>query len=154
MLLWMTRKFKIARDVEQEVEDFIEAFSKMPEQKDGAAEAAKAEAEQKMKLLEMEKMKSLQIKEAESRAEQVRKDREVQSDIERKDREAEAKIERDKLLLAAKLRESGMPEDAVMAHIGKKKSSGNKQCRIIRENGKIVGAEITEDGETRRVAVA
>jgi hypothetical protein len=97
MLLWITRKFRIARDAEDEIEEFLQAFQQMPEQQDEAAQA-QAQAEQaEMQMQAQKQQQELQIKAAESQAEIQRKDMETQAKIARESQQAE--LENRKLLL-------------------------------------------------------
>lgn len=93
MMLWMARKFRIARDAEDELEDFLQAFQQMPQQQD--AEAEKAKAEMQMKMQDMQSQ--AQIKMAESKAEIERKNMELKAQIAREERKAQ--LEEEKLRL-------------------------------------------------------
>lgn len=164
MLLWMTRKFKIARDVEQEIEDFIDAFKSAPQQsEDKEAEAAKA----KLQIQAEESKAKQQLAEQESQAEQARKDREVQAEIDRKElllrldlRErglSQEKTSRELSILDAKARkergENVVPintgfrveRDGQGQIVGAQMASnegGVKTLKLQRENGKVTGGEI------------
>ena len=95
MLLWMSRKFRIARDAEDEIEEFLQTFSELPEQQDkeGEAKAAQLQADQQMK--QAEAQAAQQIKAQESQANLQIKMQESQSDTQRKDAEAKSKIDRE-----------------------------------------------------------
>jgi hypothetical protein len=97
MLLWLTRKFKIARDAEEEIEGFMQSFAQMPQQQD---DAAQAEAQAKQAEMQMESQKQqaeLAIKSQESQAEIQRKNLETQALIAREN--AKAELENKKLAL-------------------------------------------------------
>jgi hypothetical protein len=97
MLLWLTRKFRIARDAEDEVEEFLQSFQQMPQQQDqeGQAKAQAAQAEMQMKA--QEQQAQLAIKQQESQAEIQRKNLETQALIAREN--AKAELENKKLAL-------------------------------------------------------
>jgi hypothetical protein len=97
MLLWITRKFRIARDAEDEVEEFLQSFQQMPQQQDqeGQAKAQAAQAEAQMKA--QAQQAELAIKQQESQAEIQRKNLETQSLIAREN--AKAELENKKLAL-------------------------------------------------------
>lgn len=139
MLLWMSRKFKIARDVEQEIEDFIQAFKTAPRTDSDAkdaeaqakmqlqakelevkmqiaqaeAQAKQSEAAQKIQLQQQQAAAELELKKQQMIAEQEHKLRELQAEEERKNRELSADIERKNLLLEVELRERGLSEAKV-----------------------------------------
>lgn len=94
ILLWITRKFKIARDAEEQVEGFLQAFSQMPQQQDQEAQAAQAEQQGKMQMAQGEMQMKMQI----AQAEQARKDQESQAEIQRKAMELQAQLERERQL--------------------------------------------------------
>lgn len=94
MMLWMSRKFRIARDVEDEIEDFLNEFAQIsnePQGKDPAAQAAQAEAQQAQAEMAM-KAQAIQvdqkIKAAQSQADTQRKDRESLAANQRAERKA------------------------------------------------------------------
>jgi len=172
MLLWMSRKFKIARDVEQEIEDFIQAFQQMPDARNTEAEAkAKAEQQelaQKLQLMAQEKAKKLEIDEMEAQREQDRKDREFQREQARKDAEARAKIARENAQLAADMRRAGLEERQIAGKIAEIEAKAriakegkddkvvpiNRDIRLVRdENGMPLRAEVTTDGETQTIDI-
>ena len=143
MLLWMTRKFNIARDVEQEIEDFVAAFSNQ-----GEAADAEAEAEAEAVAAEAEALaQQVQV-------EQQRKDKESDAGIARKDAEAQAEIRRKDALADAELRAKGIGDQkagreiAILdAKVRKERGENvvpiNSGFRIIRdEEGQIAGAEL------------
>ena len=134
ILLWMSRKFKIAREVEDEIEEFINSFQQQQNQGD---EAAKAEAEAKKRELEMEQQEAqaeMQRKQAATAAEIQRKDKEAEADIRRKDREVEAKIRRENRLAGV--------EERIEERRDEREAQKDSEIRLIRdENGKICGAE-------------
>jgi hypothetical protein len=85
MIMWMTRKFRIARDAEEEMEGFLETFSNLPEKQDTEAQAEqqKAQAEMQMKAQEQEFKQQVEAQK-------------TKADIQRKDAEAQAKIQRER----------------------------------------------------------
>ncbi len=101
MMLWMSRKFKISRDVEEEIEDFLQTLQPKkeqgpsPEQQAQQAEQQKQQAEMQAKAQQAQA--ALQIKKAESDADTARKDAEAQAKIEREN--ALAQLQRQKLAL-------------------------------------------------------
>lgn len=164
ILLWMTRKFKMARDVEQEVEDFIQAFQKMPAQNNGEAEAKMKELEQKLQIMVQEKQKKLEIEENESKSDIARKDRESQADIARKDAEARAKMQRDSAVTAADLRLDEQKGQAQVKAIGDKSKSDeksknnvvpmNRSIRLIKnDKGQTTSVEVVDEGGSRTIEV-
>jgi hypothetical protein len=160
MLLWMTRKFKIARDVEQEIEDFIAAM--------GQQQQSETDGEQQKLEMEAQKVQAeQQLKEQEMQAEQSRKDRQVDAEIQRKNmmlqiemREkglSEAKIAKELSLLDAKVRkergENVVPINAGFQVIRDEngeiagaqvlnENGGTKTVRLQRQNGKVVGGQV------------
>lgn len=160
MLLWMTRKFKIARDVEQEIEDFIAAM--------GQQQQSETDGEQQKLEMEAQKVQGeQQLKEQEMQAEQSRKDRQVDAEIQRKNmmlqiemREkglSEAKIAKELSLLDAKVRkergENVVPINAGFQVIRDEngeiagaqvlnENGGTKTVRLQRQNGKVVGGQV------------
>jgi hypothetical protein len=84
MIMWMTRKFRIARDAEEEMEGFLETFSNLPEKQDSDAQAKaqQAQAEQQMKMQQQQFDQQMEAQK-------------TQADIQRKDAEAQAKIQRE-----------------------------------------------------------
>ena len=165
MLLWMSRKFRIARDAEDEIEDFLQSFEQMAEQPDPEAEAAKAEMEAKQQQAQAE----LQLKAQESEAEIARKDAEADAKIEREARMALLDEEKARLEIQEKeekirlMREEAEVKVILQATSQKESSSkdsggsGGKQSievntsggqskavRLVRDSdGKIAGAEVT-----------
>ena len=137
MVLWMTRKFKIAREVEEEVEEFLQTFTKQTDNKQLSPEqqlqAQKAKSEQQI-----------------AEAEQKIKNAESQADIARKDRESQAKIQRENIEFNAKMRLKGA---AVQSSEKSNVIPINKNFQVIREGnnpqGEIVGATLTENGVTK-----
>jgi hypothetical protein len=97
MLLWITRKFSIARDAEDELEEFLLAFEQMPQQQDQEQQAKAAEMQAQAQLKMQEQQANLQIKQQESQAEIQRKNQETQATIARE--QAKADLENRKLLL-------------------------------------------------------
>ena len=97
LILWMTRKFRIARDAEDEIEEFLQTFDQLPQQQDQAEQAKIAEMQAKQQM-EMQKAQvDAQLKAAEMTAEIQRKNRESEAQIARE--EAKAQLEQRKLLL-------------------------------------------------------
>lgn len=97
MLMWISRKFRIARDAEDEIEEFLQTFDQLPQQQDQEAEA-KAQAVQADAQIKMQESQAgIQLKMQESQAEQQRKNLETQATIEREN--AKAALEQRKLLL-------------------------------------------------------
>ena len=146
MLLWMSRKFKIARDVEQDIEDFAAAFQQGQQNESDDPEADKAKAE--IQAMAEKTQAEIQLADAESAREQQRKDQETAAEIRRKDLEAKAKLRRE--------------EDKKTADIQKKLSEPKeerpdnvvpirKNFRLVKENGKTIAAEIEENGRIRRI---
>jgi len=101
ILLWLTRKFGIARDIEDELKEFMDAFSQTQGQPDPAQQAA-AQAEQAK--LQMEQQKA-QLAQQEKAALIALKQQESQAEIARKDRELEAEIVRENARLEMERRE-------------------------------------------------
>lgn len=68
MLLWMTRKFRIARDAEDELEEFLATFNQLPDNsnKEAEAQAQAAQAEMQMKMQEAQAKLQLEQKKAEA----------------------------------------------------------------------------------------
>jgi hypothetical protein len=97
MLLWLTRKFRIARDAEDEVEMFLQSFSQMPAQQDKEGEAKAQAAQAEMQMKAQAQQAEIQIKQQESQAEIQRKNMETQAQIAREAQKAE--LENRKLLL-------------------------------------------------------
>jgi hypothetical protein len=171
MLLWMSRKFKIARDVEEEIEQFVESFKNAPQQGEDTEraemEAKSQELQAKLQLLAQEKAKKLEIDEMESQREQARKDAEAQSDIQRKNAVAEADIQRQNILMQADMRKAGLDEQKTNAQIrqieAKAKSTLqtddnvepiNRSIRLIQdESGRTVNAEIIRGDEVENVPI-
>jgi len=165
MLLWMSRKFRIARDAEDEIEDFLQSFEQMAEQPDPEAEKAQAELEAKQQQAQAE----MQLKEQESQAEIARKDAESDAKIEREARmalldEEKARLEiqekEEKIRLMREEAEVKVILQATSQKESSSKSSGgsggsqnievntssgqSKAVRLVRdESGKIAGAEVT-----------
>ena len=135
MLLWLTRKFKISRDIEDEITQFVEAMQGAPQQ-DDEAQAKIKELEAELALKAKEQQADQALEEQESQREQARKDRESQAEIARKDREAAADIRRKNM--------DQKPVEQKVVPI-------RKDFSMIRENGEIVGAEMTQDGVTRKL---
>ncbi len=144
ILLWMTRKFKIARDVEDEIEDFIERFRQMPQQQDSKVQAEMQELQAKLQLKQQEVEATLRLKEAEMKREQQRKDLELQADIRREDFETNADVRR-KNAEANNQPVKGQTFEGTVVPI-------RKNFNMIRgEDGKVQGAEMTENGVTKRL---
>ena len=163
IMLWMTRKFKIARDVESEIEGFIEQMSNMPKARDGQAEAQMAEMQKKLELMaqesqtkaqlaQQEKQAKLAIEQQESQADIAREDRESRAEIARKNRESQAMIQRNQLELNFKEGKANLDNkikrDKARADLGESTMFEGeeiiKTLRLVRENGKVVGAEMRE----------
>jgi hypothetical protein len=180
MMLWMARKFRIARDVEDEIEDFLQAFEQLPEDQKNAQNA---EAQQKQAEMQMEAQKTqaeLQLKQQESQAEIQRKNQESQAAIAREERksgleerkllldiaEKEAKIrlmqeeaEAKTVLTAVDQAEKRLSEKSKPKETGGKTevsvSAGDAKGKTIElikdEKGKAIGAEIKPKDLTKRV---
>lgn len=97
MLLWISRKFRIARDAEDELEQFMQAFEQMPQQQDQEAQAKAQELQATMQMKMQEQQAALQIKQAESQADIQRKNLETQAMLQRE--KAKSDLENKKLLL-------------------------------------------------------
>lgn len=161
MLLWLSRKFKIARDVEQDIEDFVEAIQQQQGRRNSAEDAAAAEAKAKMQADQMKsqaeiKMKAdkmqmeLKLEEVSSQREEARKDRELAADIRRKDIEAKARIERENALAGVKASREARKLQA--QQVEEKPEGGAKVFRLIYdENGRIAGGEVGDGDELKRV---
>lgn len=142
ILLWMTRKFKIARDVEQEIEDFIKAFEQQP-QSDTEGDAAKAKMEMEQQKVQAEQ----QLKEAESQAEQARKDRELDAEIQRKNALAQVELREKGLSEEKARRELNLMDAKVRKERGENVVPINAGFQIIRDqNGDIAGATVHSEG--------
>lgn len=164
MMLWMSRKFRIARDAEDEIEDFLQAFEQMPDQADPEAEKAKAEVAAKAEQAQAE----LQLKAQETKADIARKDAEAKAKIEREERMAQ--LDEKKALLDIREKEEKirlMREEAEVKVImgaadrseksqsdSSSKSSDSKvslnigetqpkNIELVRKDGQIVGAKVT-----------
>ena len=160
IMLWMTRKFKIARDVEAEIEGFIDQISNMPKTRDGEAEAQMAEMQKKLELMgkEAEAKAALaqqsaqaksQVEQQESAADIAREDRESRAEIQRKNRESQATIERSQLELNLKQQTAGVDTEIKRAKAQTNKKANEKgevvkKLKLIRQDGKVVGAEVRE----------
>lgn len=165
ILLWITRKFKIARDVEAEVEDFINKFAQMPQRQDSEAQKEMMELQKKLELMAQEKQAKAQLERQEMQAEQARKDRESQAEIARKDREAQADLQRANVELEIKMREAGFKEremDSRIKGIEAKTKAEKAKANIIdaeqrfqvqREGGQIEGATVNSDSGTKRLTL-
>jgi hypothetical protein len=97
MLLWISRKFSIARDTEDELEEFLQTFDQLPQQQDAEQQAKLAEAQAAANLKMQEQQAMLSMKQAESNAEIQRKQQETNATIEREN--AKSFLENKKLLL-------------------------------------------------------
>jgi hypothetical protein len=97
MLLWISRKFSIARDAEDEIEEFLQTFSELPEQQDQEQQAKIAQAQADAQLKAQEQQAMLAIKQQESAAEIQRKNQETAAMLQREN--AKANLENKKLLL-------------------------------------------------------
>ena len=151
MLLWMTRKFKIARDVEQEIEDFIQSFQNMPKAQNVEAEAKAKEIEADIQIRQKEFQAKQQLEEMEAQREQARKDREMEAEIARKDREAEAAIRRENAKAAAK---SGIDKAEKEEKSKDNVTPINRKIKLVKdENGKTVAVEVTQGEDTQRIEV-
>ena len=163
MMLWMSRKFRIARDAEDEIEDFLQAFEQMPNQADAEAEAAKAEMQAKQQQAQAE----MQLKAEETKADIARKDAEAKAKIAREERIAQLDEEKARLeirekeekirlmreeaevkVILAATKESSSKEGGSSGggqKIEVNTSSGqSKAVRLVRDSsGKIAGAEVT-----------
>ncbi|MDH4072594.1 MAG: hypothetical protein OEV41_05760, partial [Gammaproteobacteria bacterium] len=167
MLLWLSRKFKIARDVEQEIEDFVTAIQQQQGAQNSRADAEaqaeaakvradmqKAQAEMQMKQQKMQM--ELKLDEVSSQREEARKDRELAAEIRRKDLEAQARIERENALAGVKAgRETQkMQFERQRARMmeAEDEPEGAKIFRLIYdEEGRIAGGEVTKGDEVKRV---
>lgn len=167
ILLWMSRKFKIARDVEQEMEDFIKSFQAQAESQNGKAdaEAQAAQAEMQMKQQQAQadqqmKMQAAQAeqqrKSQEAQAEQQRKDAETQADIARKDAIAQAEIARKNSLLAAEMRQMGLKEQEIekkIETIERKAKIESGESDNVEPIDRSIRLVKDDDGQTVRVEV-
>jgi hypothetical protein len=97
MLLWISRKFSIARDAEDEIEEFLQTFSELPEQQDQEQQAKIAQSQADAQLKAQEQQAMLAIKQQESAAEIQRKNQETAAMLQREN--AKANLENKKLLL-------------------------------------------------------
>ena len=97
MLMWISRKFSIARDAEDELEEFLQAFEQLPEQQDQEQQAKAQEQQAAAQLKAQEQQGAMQIKAQESQAEIQRKNQETQAMIQRES--VRADLENRKLLL-------------------------------------------------------
>jgi hypothetical protein len=104
MMVWIARKFRIARDAEDELNEFLDTFEQLPQQQDQEAEAKKQEGQMKMQEAQMaaqmkaqESQANLQIKREESQADIQRKNLETQATLQRE--QAKSDLENRKLLL-------------------------------------------------------
>lgn len=104
MLMWITRKFRIARDAEDEIEGFLQTFDQLPQQQDQEQQAKAAEMQAAAQLKAQEQQANLQIKAQESQAEIQRKNMETQAMIQREN--VKADLENRKLLLDIAEKES------------------------------------------------
>lgn len=160
MLLWMTRKFKIARDAEDEIEDFLQVFNNLPQQEDQAAKAKAQEAQAKMQLQQQEKQAAIQIKQAESQAEIARKDRESQAEQRRQDERLAMEREKHRAEMAerqAKIRlmreeaEAKFILSAVEAEM-KRESESAKTTEAKSGNGSTdVNVDVSQEKRPRRI---
>ncbi len=93
MMLWMSRKFRIARDAEDELEEFLQTFEELPDPNQAAAQAAQQQAQAEQ-----------EAKREEQRADMALKADEHQKDMSRKQQEhnQEMAFEREKHDLAVK----------------------------------------------------
>ena len=142
MLLWLSRKFKISRDIEDEITQFVEAMQQLPQQQDSEAEEKRAELEADIALKAKAQQAEQALEEQESVREQNRKDRELAADIRRKDIETNADIRRKDA--EQRGQKVGNTVDGTVVPI-------RKNFSMIRENGQVVGAEMTENGVTKRL---
>jgi hypothetical protein len=97
MLLWISRKFSIARDAEDELEEFLQTFEQLPQQQDSEQQAKLQEAQAAAQLKAQEQQTMLAIKQQESQADIQRKNAETQAMVARE--QAKADLENRKLLL-------------------------------------------------------
>jgi hypothetical protein len=88
MLLWMSRKFRIARDAEDELEEFLLAFENLPEKQD-------QQQQQEMQAAQQQMQAEMQAKQAEVQANLQIKAQESQAEIQRKNQESAAKVARE-----------------------------------------------------------
>lgn len=146
MLLWLTRKFKISRDVEDEITQFVEAMQNLPQQQDSAAEAEKAKLQAEIQLKAQAQQSEQALAEQEFQREQAREDRELAADIRRKDIETNADIRRKDAEAAGKsVSTSGTTIDGNVVPI-------RKNFNMIRgSDGSVTGAEMTENGVTKKL---
>ena len=97
MMLWITRKFSIARDAEDELEEFLQTFNQLPEKQNSEEQAKLQEMQAAAQLKNQEQQAMLAIKQQESQAEIQRKNQETAAMLQRE--QAKADLENRKLLL-------------------------------------------------------
>ncbi len=162
--LWITRKFKVARDVEDEVEEFLKTFQQGQEQQTSAQDAEIAAQQAEQQMIQQEAQGKQKIKEAESQAEQQRKDKESQADIAREDRESAASVGRDNIEFNAKMRLNKLGDQKAIRDIalldrklGTADNSNvipiNKNFQVVRDGDEIVGATMVENGVTKTLTL-
>lgn len=171
LLLWMSRKYKIARPIEAEVEKFVQQVQNMPQARNSEAEAKMAELQSKLQLQAQEKQGRQQINMLETQADIRRKDAESQAEIRRKDMEAQARMEREARELALKEREFALREGTLVAQTERERvktvreraaamqegSNGEptEQPIVLEyDNGRIVGAVTVKNGVEKRFNIS
>lgn len=97
MMLWITRKFSIARDAEDELEEFLQTFNQLPEKQNSEEQAKLQEMQAAAQLKAQEQQVALAIKQQESQADIQRKNEETVAMIQRESQKAA--LENRKLLL-------------------------------------------------------
>ncbi len=141
MLLWLSRKFRISRDVEDEITQFVEAMQQLPQQQNSEAEAKMAELQAELQIMQEKAAAEQKLKTVESEREQQRKDWEAQREQQRKDYETNAEIKRDNAEAAGKT----VSTDANVVPI-------RKNFNMLRgSDGSVTGAEMTENGVTKKL---
>lgn len=152
ILLWMTRKFKIARPVEAEVENFIKTFRQLPQQRNTESDGKMAELQARLKLMAQEKQAKAQLEaqerqakigreNMEAQAEIQRKNVESQAEIARKDAETKARIQREAEELRMKQREAALKERLLIAQ----GDLGDRKVETERKRGNVVPIESAKE---------
>lgn len=106
MMLWMSRKFRIARDAEDELEEFLQTFQQLPDNTKAAEQAANQQAQQEMQMKMQEADMKLQIEQARLESMQLQmqlKQQESQAEISRKQQEHDAELQQERETHALKI---------------------------------------------------
>jgi hypothetical protein len=153
MLLWMTRKFRLARDAEDELEGFLETFQQLPDQQKAAQQQAQAAEQAK---LQMEQAK-LQQKAQESAANQQIKAQESQAEIARKERESIAQMEREERKLGMELAKMQLDIEYMAAKIGLSREEAEAKVLMnaaaLQQKSLQQGSESVKSSESASVNV-